>query len=183
MSLPLNLHVFGAAGSGVTSLGRALAQRLDMWFIDTDDVYWAPTNPPYQRKVPPNERVERIQQQIAVHPRWVISGSLCSWGGALISEFDAVIFLTVSTDIRMRRLRTREKECYGKRIEPGGDMHGKHLEFMAWASEYETGVPPLRSLAMHREWISELPCPFYEFENDVALDELLETVLAELGYV
>jgi adenylate kinase family enzyme len=40
------IHIMGASGAGVTSLGRALADALSNSHHDTDDYFWKPTNPP-----------------------------------------------------------------------------------------------------------------------------------------
>lgn len=42
------IHVFGAAGAGVTTLARALADHLGHRHLDADDYLWMPTEPPYQ---------------------------------------------------------------------------------------------------------------------------------------
>ena len=44
------IHITGASGAGVTSLGRALANALAIPHHDTDDYFWQPTIPPYQKK-------------------------------------------------------------------------------------------------------------------------------------
>ncbi len=36
------IHIIGGSGAGKTTLGRQLAQRLDLPFIDLDDLYWEP---------------------------------------------------------------------------------------------------------------------------------------------
>ena len=55
--------ITGASGCGVTTLGGALAERLDAVHIDTDDHFWVATDPPYQvkRKVP--ERLVRLEAE------------------------------------------------------------------------------------------------------------------------
>jgi adenylate kinase family enzyme len=42
------IHIMGASGAGVTSLGRALADTLAIPHHDTDDYFWQPTTPPYR---------------------------------------------------------------------------------------------------------------------------------------
>jgi adenylate kinase family enzyme len=42
------IHIMGASGSGVTSLGRASADALAIPHHDTDDYFWQPTTPPYR---------------------------------------------------------------------------------------------------------------------------------------
>lgn len=54
--------------------------------------------------------------------------------------------------MRIARLKKREKERFGSRIEPGGDMYQQHLEFIDWAKKYDTGGLNMRSKAKHDEW-------------------------------
>lgn len=51
------IHVMGASGAGVTTLGRALATALASPHHDTDDYYWKPTAPPYRDKRTREERL------------------------------------------------------------------------------------------------------------------------------
>ena len=44
------VHIMGASGAGVTSLGRALAEALAVPHHDTDGYFWRPTTPPYRDK-------------------------------------------------------------------------------------------------------------------------------------
>ena len=50
-----HLHITGAAGSGVTTLGAALADHLGITQLDTDDYYWMPPVSDYnlKRPIPP----------------------------------------------------------------------------------------------------------------------------------
>ena len=52
------IHIMGASGSGVTSLGRALANSLAMPHHDTDDYFWRPTIPPYREMREAGERLK-----------------------------------------------------------------------------------------------------------------------------
>ena len=47
------IHIMGASGAGVTTLGRALADTLGLPHHDTDDYYWRPTDPPYPGNAQP----------------------------------------------------------------------------------------------------------------------------------
>ena len=48
LSAPPRIHITGASGFGVSTLGGALAARLGCAHLDTDDFYWLPTDPPYR---------------------------------------------------------------------------------------------------------------------------------------
>jgi adenylate kinase family enzyme len=46
----MRILVTGASGSGTTTLGKALAEQLACAFLDADDFFWFPTNPPFTQK-------------------------------------------------------------------------------------------------------------------------------------
>ena len=82
------LHLTGAAGTGTTTLGRHLADRLGVPHLDTDDFYWLPTDPPYTSKRPVRDRIEMMGASRGTGG-WVISGSLVSWGDRVIEGADS----------------------------------------------------------------------------------------------
>ena len=176
---PRRIHVFGASGSGVTTLGRALAVRLrlEARHLDTDAFYWLETDPPFTAKRAPEERVRLIEAEIHRAPSWVLSGSLCGWGDTLMPRFTRAVFLRLDPDVRMARLAAREAERYGDRIFPGGDLREHHLEFMAWARSYDVATAPTRSLDLHRRWMESLACPVCELDSDRSVADLVAAVL------
>lgn len=179
---PLRLHVFGASGSGTTTLGLRLAAHYRLTFFDTDDFFWAPTDPPYEVKRPPAERLELMQVALQEHEGWVLSGSLCGWGDPVTPLFDAAIFVTVPPELRLERTRQRERERFGAALEPGGALHRKHVEFMAWSAGYDDPTPIVgRSRVRHEEWLSALPCPVIRVENVGPLDQVVSHVVEALS--
>ena len=56
------IHLMGASGSGVTTLGRALAGRLALPHHDSDDYFWLPTAPPYQTTRPAADRLRLMRE-------------------------------------------------------------------------------------------------------------------------
>ncbi|BDD11489.1 hypothetical protein FUAX_39210 (plasmid) [Fulvitalea axinellae] len=42
----MKILIFGASGSGTTTLGKEIAKRAKFTHLDADDYYWKPTNPP-----------------------------------------------------------------------------------------------------------------------------------------
>ena len=180
MQLPDRIHIFGASGSGTTSLASAIAEKHGHRFLDTDDFFWAPTNPPYQEKRPRDERLAMLRQALLNSVPWVLSGSLCGWGDPLIPEFDLVVFVVIPTPVRLARLSAREIERYGREaIAAGGERHEAHIDFLEWAGRYDTGGPELRSRALHEAWLSALPCAVLRLEGDRSVgDQLTQIELA-----
>lgn len=107
------IHIAGASGSGVTSLGRALASTLASSHHDTDDYFWLPTTPPYRLQRDVAERLRLMNEMFVPRADWVLSGALDGWGNELIPCFDLVVFLKTPLDIRMQRLRAREAAHFG----------------------------------------------------------------------
>ena len=152
------IHIFGASGSGTTTLGKYISHRLGYFFMDTDDYFWILTNPPYSIKRDNSQRLVMMKKDIAKWKKVVIAGSLVDWGDELAPLFTLAIRMETDTEVRIERLKKREKEHFGKRIEPGGDMYEHHQEFIRWASAYDNGGLNMRSKAKHDEWQKLLLC-------------------------
>ena len=179
MLMPNRVHIFGASGSGATSLASALAARHGHRQLDTDDFYWLPTDPPFREPRPREARLALLRQALAASRRWVLSGSLCGWADPLIPEFELVIFLVVPTQVRLTRLRARECERYGREaITAGGVLHYAHLEFLDWAGRYDVGGVEIRSRALHEAWLAGIPNPLLRLEGDRTVGEQLVQIEA-----
>ena len=177
MPTPCGIHIFGASGSGTTSLGAALGARLGIKHLDTDDYYWQLTDPPFMAKHPPEDRIRNIQADTQGLSAWILSGSLCSWGDPLLPRFRLAVFLTLDPGIRMLRLGEREQLRYGDRIKPAGDMYEEHLKFMAWAESYDTAKAPVRSLSLHTQWMKNLSCPIIRLDSVEPMEKLVEKIV------
>ena len=177
MQMPSRIHIFGASGSGTTSLASALAAKHGHRHLDTDDFYWLPTEPPYQQTRAREVRLGLLRSALAQPQSWVLSGSLCGWGDPLIPEFDLVVFLIVPMQVRLARLRAREIERYGhEAIVPGGALHHAHVEFLDWAGRYDVGGSEMRSRVLHEAWLSTLPGAVLRLEGDRSVAEQLTQI-------
>lgn len=175
------IHITGASGCGVSTLGAGLAARLGVPWHDTDSYFWLPTNPAYVTPRPMPERLERLARALDDEVGWVLSGSLDGWGDALAPRIGTDIFLRVPGEVRLARLRAREAARFGARIAPGGDMHAGSQEFLAWAASYDSAGADQRSLVRHEAWLAALPCPVLRLDGGRPAAEVLEAALAGLG--
>ena len=66
----LRIHLVGGSGAGKTTLGRRLAERLQVPFIDLDELYWEPG----WREVGHAELARRLAPHLAA-PGWVVAGN------------------------------------------------------------------------------------------------------------
>ena len=175
------VHITGASGSGTTTLGRALAERLGCTHVDSDDVFWLPTEPAFTQQRPAAERNATLQRLLDPASDWVSSGSLSRWASGVEDRFDLVAFLRVPTSVRRARLQAREEQRLGAAaIAPGGPLHARHLEFMAWAERYDTAGVEQRSLALHEQWLAALPCSVIRFTGETRIEDALDGILGLL---
>lgn len=170
------IHIYGASGSGTTTLGKKICDMLGYKFMDTDDYFWLPTNPQYTQKRPKEERLALMKKDFAKADNTVVAGSLVDWGDELIPLFTLAIRLVTETDIRIERLKKREKNTFGKRIEPGGDMYQNHIEFIEWARAYDDGGIEMRSKKKHDEWQKFLTCKQLVLDGANGLDNNFDKI-------
>lgn len=170
------VHIFGASGSGTSTLGKRLSELLGYKWMDTDDYFWVPTDPPFTTQREKSERVRLMREDIEKYENVVLSGSLSGWGDALIPEFTLVVRIVIDKELRLERIKKRERERFGDRIAPGGDMYEHHLEFMDWASKYDTAGVNMRSKAKHDEWQKLLTCPLVVVDGAGDLEKNCELI-------
>lgn len=168
----MKLYLFGASGSGVTTLGYRLSEQLNMPYFDTDSYHWVPSYPPYTIKRPFDERHAWIVSDLSKQDCWILGGTVYNWGDEWKSVFDLAVYLWVPPEIRLQRLYQREKER--------GRMVGAALEqstsFLDWTAHYDSGDLPGRSRTNHEEWIAKLNCPVLRIEGDTTTTERLQLI-------
>ncbi len=176
------IHIFGASGSGTTTLAKALADVMRLPHFDTDDFFWKQTDPPFQAIRKRAERQRLLREALTQNESFALSGSLCGWGDFAIPMFTCVVFLHTPSGVRMERLGRREIERYGPGIEkPDHPGHEQHKEFLEWAAAYDSGGLEMRSKSSHEEWINALPYPVVRIEGDRTIQESLKIVLNEIS--
>lgn len=58
------IHIFGASGSGTTTLGESLSEVLKCKHYDTDDFFWEPTKPPFQKPSVKDDRIDLMRPKL-----------------------------------------------------------------------------------------------------------------------
>lgn len=174
------IHIFGASGSGTSTLGCALSQHIGCIHLDTDSYFWQESDPPYTTKRNPKDRLSMILHDIEFSESWVLSGSICNWGDSLIDYFSFAVFLHIDSTVRMDRLRDREHRRFGSRVQVDGDMYKNHLKFLEWAKRYDTAKAPSRSLDLHNQWMKRLKCPLIELDSSNTIADLCDQIYEQI---
>lgn len=171
------IHIFGASGSGTTTLGRYLAKELNIRHLDSDDYFWKHK---FDEVWPKETRLKHLKEEIHKQNQWILSGATIPWGDSLKELYDLVIFLSVPNEVRLKRLEEREMERWGDRALPGNDKYEHFRKFMEWANLYETGGINVRSRKSHENWLKELTCPVLYLSG---IESVEERVLKVLEYI
>ena len=171
------IMIFGPAGAGKTTLGRLVAQRLGVPFVDIDDYIWRKdTEVPFSAMYSRAEKIERLMAAIAETERFVMAGSMDSFHEHFDSFFTLAVHLTAPAEIRAERVHWREYAQFGDRILEGGDMHEEHLRFLADVTAYDAGGGST-SFAVHDRWAQSLPCPVLRLDGSADMKENVKAVL------
>lgn len=178
----MKLHIFGASGSGVSTLGAALSKRLNIPYFDSDEYFWAVTDPPYTLKIAPEERNNTMRLALSKQEDWILGGSMYNWGTDVFPYFDLVVFLWIPAEVRIERVRRREMERYGEQMLSDPERKRQSEAFIRWASDYDedTGIAS-RTLNVHEQWMKKMTYPILEIRTDLSTEERMELILHKLS--
>ena len=100
----MRILVTGAAGSGTTTLGRAIADRVRFLFFDADDYYWEPSNPSFRRKRDPELRLSMSTARLsdALLPGWIGRLVKVQWDHLRVRILDPATHQLLHEHIRQR---------------------------------------------------------------------------------
>ncbi|WP_053228079.1 hypothetical protein [Spirochaeta cellobiosiphila] len=175
-----HIHIFGASGSGTTTLAEKLCKKLPHKHLDSDDFFWKTK---YTETNPRDVRLNLLKKELYYYDNWILSGAVIDWGNPIIPLFDLVIFISVTNEIRLKRLREREVKRYGDEISPKGHRYKDFLQFMEWADRYETGGMDVRSRYQQKTWLEDLSCSTIELNGDNPVDTNYQIILGMISGV
>lgn len=98
--------VCGLNGSGKSTLGKALAKRLDFYFIDNEDLYFPKMDNQYPYASPRTyeEAKNLLFHEIKVHENFVFASVKGNYGKEISPFFQLVVLIDVAKDVRMNEL-------------------------------------------------------------------------------
>lgn len=99
------IAVVGGSGSGKSTVGRRLADRNDVAYVELDALHWGPNWTPR----PDDEFRARVEDAIS-GDAWVVDGNYTGKLGELVLErADLVVWLDLPLRVTLRRLWTRTR--------------------------------------------------------------------------
>lgn len=151
----MKIHIIGSVGSGKTTLGRKLAQKLEIPHTATDNLVWQ-RNPAGDIRNS-EERRDELLMGVLAEEDWLIEGVHIGWTDPVIEEASHILFLDFPPFIRAKRVTSRhfKQVCGMERADykPDWAMLGK---MHRWNNYFEKMMKPelLMKLERHEEKVT-----------------------------
>lgn len=167
--------ICGLNGVGKSTLGKALAEKLKLHFIDNEDLYFPKTDPerPYASPRSRSEVESLLLQQIKMHGRFLFASVKGDYGEAVTSCFQYAVLIQVPRQIRLQRVRDRSFQRFGPRMLPGGDLHDSEEHFFQLVES--------RPESTVEEWAQSLSCPVIRVDRTRPVAENISLIAEHLA--
>ena len=166
--------VCGLNGTGKSTLGKALAEKLHFYFIDNEDLYFPKIDPAYIYASPrTREEVEKLLlNEIEKHENFVFASVKGDYGETIYPFFQYAVLIDVPKDIRMKRVKNRSFQKFGNRMLSGGDLYEQEERFFDLVkSRAENTV---------EKWIQSLNCPIIRIDGTKPIEENINLVIKQI---
>jgi len=168
--MPTGIMIIGPSASGKTTLGKKVAEILNLPYFDVDEFIWRFDTPElYTVMYSREEKISRLQNAIAPYEHFVMAGSMSSFHQAFDDSFSMMVFLYVEPDIRVQRANERAIQRFGERVLEGGDMYESNQDFLKQIRRYETDGSP--NLAEQKAWMKSLSCKKLELDGTEPIEK------------
>ena len=166
--------ICGLNGAGKSTLGKALAEKLEFYFIDNEDLYFPKTDPNYIYASPctREEAVKLFFSEIKEHENFVFASVKGDYGEAIYPFLQYAVLIDVPKDIRLQRVKNRSFQKFGNRMLPGGDLHRQEEDFFAFVkSRAENTV---------EQWVQSLHCPVIHVDGTKPIEENINLIIEQI---
>ncbi len=166
--------VCGLNGCGKSTLGRALAERLKLRFLDDEAFFFSGNtgSDPFAHPRTHEEVARLLTEAVGTGEGFVYAAVKGDRGEAVRSRLTAVVLLEVPRALRLSRVRRRSEARFGSRALPGGDLYEREQAFFERVSA--------RSPEDVRTWAYSLGCPVIEADGALEVAGNVERIVGQL---
>lgn len=166
--------ICGLNGTGKSILGKALAEKLGFYFIDSEDLYFSEPNDDYDfsSQRTDEEAKEILHNKIEKHKNFVLASVKGNYGEDFYSFINYVVLLDVPKDIRLQRVKNRSYQKFGNRMLPNGDLYEQEEAFFNFViSRNESTV---------EEWIKTLNSHVIRLDGTKSVEENIGFIIEKV---
>ena len=167
----IGIQICGLNGCGKSTLGKALAERMNFHFIDIENLYFSRTNidEPYTNPKSRTEVEKLLAEEISEHPDFVFAAVKGDYGNDIIPLYDYIVVIDVPKDIRSQRVRNRSYQKFGNRILVGGDLHSQEEAFFQMVDS--------RNDDYIANWLQKVSSPIISVDGTKTVEDNVEYIL------
>ena len=179
--LKKRIHIFGATGSGTSSIGKAVCAQIGYKHFDSDNYLWLPTEEPYTAMRSADKYINLMGNDLSNNDKWILSGHVSfDLMDVYLPLYELVVFVYVPTNTRIERIKKREYERYGDETLLGGKRYENSCNLLEYASGYDTETTLGRNLHKHEKWLADVKCPILRIVND-SFEESVNILIEAIG--
>ena len=170
----MGILICGLNGTGKSTLGRMLAERLGYCLIDNEDLYFPKTESSYEFSDPRSkeEVIRMLEDRIAQDDKFVFAAVKGDYGDKLISSLQKVVLMEAPKSVRNHRVRERSFQKFGERILPGGDLHEKEEK---WFETVDS-----RPEDYVTRWLENVNCPVIRVDGTLPAEKNADYLVSVL---
>lgn len=170
----MGIIVSGLNGTGKSTLGKVLAEKLHFYFIDIENLYFPKIDPDYIYATPrTREEVEKLLlHEMKTHENFILASVKGDYGEDIYSFFQYVILLDVSKDIRLQRVKKRSFQKFGNRMLLGGDLYEQEEKIFRFVESRDENIV--------EEWVKYLKCPIIRIDGTKPIEENVDFIIGQL---
>lgn len=161
----MGIIICGLNGTGKSTLGKALAEKLHFYFIDIENLYFPKTDPNYIYASPRTREdvAELLLYEMRTHENFILASVKGDYGEDIYSFFQYAILLDVPKNIRLQRVKERSFQKFGNRMLSGGDLYEQEEKFFRLIESRDENTV--------EEWVKSLKCPVIRIDGTKSIDE------------
>lgn len=159
------IMICGLNGVGKSTLGRALAEKLNFYFIDHETLYFPNTDSPdlYTAPRTHEEAGKILISELEAHKDFVFTAVKGNYSEPICSLFRYVVLIHAPKEIRVQRVKDRSFQKFGDRILPGGDLQEQEEHFFDFVQS--------RPEHLVEDWAQTLNCPVLRVDGTAPIED------------
>ena len=167
--------VCGLNGAGKSTLAKALAKRLNLQFIDIEDIYFSKQdnpNYPYEKSRPYEEVVSLLTNIINGENDFVLASVAGGFGDEFISHLRCAIYIEVPKEIRLKRVYDRSYILFGEKSCKGGEFFEQIMSFHNFCASRDENLV--------NDWLSTICCPIIKVDGTLPICDNVNLIAEKL---
>lgn len=166
--------ICGLNGTGKSTLGKALAEKLHFYFIDNEDLYFPKTDINYKYSFPrTHEEVGKLLfEEIKAHENFVFASVKGDYGESIYPFFQYIVLIDAPKDIRIQRVKNRSFQKFGDRMLFGRDLYEQEERFFDLVKSRPENIV--------EEWAQSLNCPIIRVDGTKPIEENTDFIISQM---